>query len=60
MIEQDERHQKAQGSAFSLEPNLKNSPGGMRDIQTLIWVTRKYFSAEDMAALRALWLLYLR
>ncbi|ACA88199.1 [protein-PII] uridylyltransferase [Shewanella woodyi] len=52
VIEQDERHQKAQGSAFSLEPNLKNSPGGMRDIQTLIWVTRKYFSAEDMAALR--------
>ena len=50
--EQDERHQKAQGSAFSLEPNLKNSPGGMRDIQTLIWVTRKYFAAEDMAALR--------
>ncbi|MBE7215697.1 [protein-PII] uridylyltransferase [Shewanella benthica] len=50
--EQDERHLKAQGSAFSLEPNLKNSPGGMRDIQTLIWVTRKYFAAEDMAALR--------
>lgn len=50
--EQDERHKKAQGSAFSLEPNLKNSPGGMRDIQTLIWVTRKYFAAEDMAALR--------
>ncbi|MDB2387003.1 [protein-PII] uridylyltransferase [Shewanella sp.] len=52
VTEQDERHQKAQGSAFSLEPNLKNSPGGMRDIQTLIWVTRKYFSAQDMAALR--------
>jgi len=50
--EQDERHQKTQGSAFSLEPNLKNSPGGMRDIQTLIWVTRKYFAAEDMASLR--------
>ncbi|NRD75268.1 [protein-PII] uridylyltransferase [Shewanella sp. VB17] len=50
--EQNERHQKAQGSAFSLEPNLKNSPGGMRDIQTLIWVTRKYFAAKDMAALR--------
>ena len=52
VTEQVERHQKAQGSAFSLEPNLKNSPGGMRDIQTLIWVTRKYFAAEDMAALR--------
>ena len=50
--EQERRHQKVQGSAFSLEPNLKNSPGGMRDIQTLIWVTRKYFAAEDMAALR--------
>ncbi|GIU40127.1 [protein-PII] uridylyltransferase [Shewanella colwelliana] len=50
--EQTQRHMKARGSAFSLEPNLKNSPGGMRDIQTLIWVARKYFAAADMAALR--------
>lgn len=52
LAEQEQRHMKARGSAFSLEPNLKNSPGGIRDIQTIIWVARKYFAAEDMAALR--------
>ncbi|WP_418358284.1 MULTISPECIES: [protein-PII] uridylyltransferase [Shewanella] len=50
--EQQERHAKAQGTAFSIEPNLKTSPGGIRDIQTLTWVARKHFGVANMQSLR--------
>jgi [protein-PII] uridylyltransferase len=52
LAEQNLRHAKAQGTAFSIEPNLKTSPGGMRDIQTLTWVARKHFAVADMQQLR--------
>ncbi|MCG9696142.1 bifunctional uridylyltransferase/uridylyl-removing protein GlnD [Shewanella sp. Isolate11] len=42
--EQVDRHAKA--SAFDLEPNLKSCPGGLRDIQTITWVTMRYFDAS--------------
>ncbi|MGZ9897484.1 [protein-PII] uridylyltransferase [Shewanella gaetbuli] len=50
--EQKQRHIKAQGTAYSIEPNLKTSPGGMRDLQTLTWVARKHFGVGDMLTLR--------
>ncbi|MDO6609910.1 [protein-PII] uridylyltransferase [Shewanella sp. 1_MG-2023] len=52
--EQKGRHNKAQGTAFNIEPNLKNSPGGMRDIQTITWIARKHFSIDDLKDLRRL------
>ncbi|MDO6638865.1 MULTISPECIES: [protein-PII] uridylyltransferase [unclassified Shewanella] len=52
--EQQVRHHKAQGTAFNIEPNLKNSPGGMRDIQTITWIARKHFSIDDLKDLRRL------
>ena len=52
--EQKVRHNKAQGTAFNIEPNLKNSPGGMRDIQTITWIARKHFSIDDLKDLRRL------
>ncbi|MBB1268687.1 [protein-PII] uridylyltransferase [Shewanella sp. SR44-3] len=52
LAEQQQRHAKAQGTAYSIEPNLKTSPGGMRDIQTLTWVARKHFAVADMQQLR--------
>ncbi|QBF82003.1 [protein-PII] uridylyltransferase [Shewanella maritima] len=51
--EQQLRHQKAGGTAYSIEPNLKNSPGGIRDIQTLTWISRKHFNAADMHGVRS-------
>ncbi|ABI70763.1 MULTISPECIES: [protein-PII] uridylyltransferase [Shewanella] len=53
LSEQQERHAKAQGTSYSIEPNLKTSPGGMRDIQTLTWVARKHFSVANMQSLRS-------
>ncbi|WP_144213334.1 [protein-PII] uridylyltransferase [Shewanella donghaensis] len=52
--EQQIRHNKAQGTAFNIEPNLKNSPGGMRDIQTITWIARKHFSIDDLKDLKTL------
>lgn len=39
-LEQKVRHGRHTDVALLLEPNLKESPGGLRDAQTLIWVAR--------------------
>ncbi len=39
-LEQEQRHEKYNDSPYSLEPNLKESPGGMRDLQVIRWVAR--------------------
>jgi [protein-PII] uridylyltransferase len=38
VLEQQQRHLKFQEAANSLEPNCKESPGGLRDLHTLRWV----------------------
>lgn len=44
----DERHYKYDHSVKLLEPNLKNSAGGLRDLHSLLWIFRstdlKYFT----------------
>ncbi|MBI2309178.1 MAG: [protein-PII] uridylyltransferase [Rhodocyclales bacterium] len=39
-IEQDERYLRYQDTPFSLEPNIKESPGGLRDLQVILWITQ--------------------
>ena len=39
-LEQEQRHAKYQDSPFSLEPNLKEAPGGLRDLQVICWIGR--------------------
>ncbi|HUN93013.1 MAG TPA: [protein-PII] uridylyltransferase [Burkholderiaceae bacterium] len=39
-LEQQFRHTKYQDAVYSLEPNCKESPGGLRDLQVLLWVSR--------------------
>ena len=39
-LEQEQRHAKHQDSPYSLEPNLKEAPGGMRDLQVIQWIGR--------------------
>ncbi|MDQ2780163.1 MAG: [protein-PII] uridylyltransferase, partial [Pseudomonadota bacterium] len=37
-LELQQRHVKFEGTPYALEPNCKESPGGLRDLQVLIWV----------------------
>jgi len=40
VLEQEQRHAKHQDSPYALEPNLKEAPGGLRDLQIIQWVAR--------------------
>jgi [protein-PII] uridylyltransferase len=40
MLEQQQRHTKFEETPYSLEPNCQESPGGLRDLQVLLWVAR--------------------
>lgn len=39
-LELRQRHNKFEDTPYSLEPNCKESPGGLRDLQVILWVAR--------------------
>ena len=39
-VEQEERYRRYQESPYSLEPDCKDSPGGLRDLQTIFWIAQ--------------------
>jgi [protein-PII] uridylyltransferase len=39
-LEMRQRHTKFENTPYSLEPNCKESPGGLRDLQVILWVAR--------------------
>lgn len=46
--EQNSRHSKHGNSEYNLEPNVKSSPGGLRDIQMIGWIAKRHFNANEM------------
>ena len=49
--EQRARHKKFDGTESNLEPNIKGSPGGIRDLHMLGWVARRHYNTHDLAEL---------
>src|SRR5258708_39603701 len=53
LAEQHARHRKYDDSGYKLEPNVKESPGGLRDIHTIGWVAKRHFGTDTLDELVA-------
>lgn len=51
IAEQEERHAKYQNTAYNLEPNIKECPGGLRDMQVIDWVAKRHLHTHRLSAL---------
>ena len=51
LTEQDHRHQKYNQSAYQLEPNIKESPGGLRDLQMIQWIGKSHIAKFNLQKL---------
>ncbi|MFT3665968.1 [protein-PII] uridylyltransferase [Piscinibacter sp.] len=52
-LEMLQRHTKFEDTPYALEPNCKESPGGLRDLQTVIWVARAAGLGKNWSELAA-------
>jgi [protein-PII] uridylyltransferase len=48
LAEQRARHARFDDTAYNLEPNIKEGPGGLRDIQMIAWVTQRHFGSTHL------------
>lgn len=51
ILEQKHRHSRVLGVTNNLEPNIKEGPGGLRDLQTLLWISRAIGLGDNWDAL---------
>ena len=47
-----DRHSKHEDTEYNLEPNVKNSPGTLRDIQTINWMAMRHFGHNELEELK--------
>lgn len=49
--EQEQRHERFQTNAYRLEPNIKESQGGLRDFQTISWICQRLYNSNSLEPL---------
>ncbi|EAP75445.1 [protein-PII] uridylyltransferase [Roseovarius nubinhibens] len=52
--ERDQRHEKQGGQRYVVEPNVKESKGGLRDLQSLFWIAKYLHRVQHVSELVAL------
>lgn len=48
LAEQRARYAKYHDTAYNLEPNVKEGPGGLRDIQMIGWIIKRHYNSRDL------------
>lgn len=48
LAEQRQRYAKYHDTAYNLEPNVKEGPGGLRDIQMIGWIIKRHYASQDL------------
>ena len=51
LAERTERHQKQGGQRYVVEPNVKEGKGGLRDLQSLFWISKYVYGVRSAAEL---------
>ena len=49
--EQKQRHRKYNQTSYNLEPDLKEAPGGLRDIHLILWITQRHYGKSNLGHL---------
>ena len=56
LAEQAARYAKYHDTAYNLEPNIKEGPGGLRDIQSISWIIKRHYNSRALNLVREGWL----
>lgn len=51
LLEHTLRHERTGDSAFMMEPDIKECKGGLRDVQSVFWISKAWFEADNLDAL---------
>jgi len=51
LAERNQRHEKLGDSRYLVEPNVKESKGGLRDLHTLFWIAKYVYRVDDIEKL---------
>jgi len=51
LIELENRYARTGGTAFLMEPDIKESKGGLRDVQTVFWLAKAWYNSDDVDGL---------
>lgn len=54
--EQAARYAKYHDTAYNLEPNIKEGPGGLRDIQNINWIIKRHYNSRVLDLVELGWL----